>query len=302
MVYYNEEGRWRRGSSDPIAEGVTVRYRQKIISLPDVSKMLAQVSIHESARSLLRVGQPATIQVEALEGKIFKGTVTKVPEVPDSSSSWLTPDRKVYKVEIAIEGDCSQIRPGMSSRVTIFCERVPDTLYIPIQAVETAGRDTFYVYVKTPKGPRVRLVKPGKHNEKFVQILSGLKEGELVYLSEPRDAPPPPKGNKSGRVEVPPGVEIPQGVDPGIARKGRPGGTTPAAARKERKRPGAGARKSPRDPARILQFLKASRPELYEQVKDLPPAEIMKKLRAMRGGGRNRGEGAGPKDKGGRGS
>ena len=297
VVYYNEEGRWRRGSSEPIAEGVTVRYRQKIISLPDVSKMLAQVSVQESARSMVAVGQPATIQVEALEGKIFKGKVVKVPEVPDSSSSWLTPDRKVYKVEIRILGDCSLIRPGMSSKVTIYCERIPDTLYIPIQAVETAGRDTFYVYVKTPGGPKVRLVKPGKHNEKFVQILSGLKEGEEVYLSEPPGAPPPPKEKGRKGPEIPPDIQVPENVNPGIARKKTPAGPVPAESRKGARR--GGGRGAP-DPARILRFLKKSRPELYEKVKDLPPAEIMKKLRALRGGGRGRG---GPnRDGGGRGS
>ncbi len=299
VVYYNEEGRWRRGSSDPIAEGVTVRYRQKIISLPDVSKMLAQVNIHESARSLLWVGQPATVKVEALEGTVFKGKVSKVPEVPDSSSSWLTPDRKVYKVTISIEGDCSRIRPGMSCRVTIYCERVPDTLYIPIQAVETAGKGLFYVYVKTPEGPKVRVVKPGKHNDKFVQVLSGLEEGELVYLSEPPQAPPPPKPKSSGSGgEIPAGIRVPQGVSPGVAGKDSPVKPSPAAARRGRPGGGRTGRKGP-DPARILERLKESRPELYEKLKDLPPGEILKKLRAMRSPGKG---GAGRGGKGGWGS
>ena len=115
VVYANESGRWRRGREDPISEGVSVRYHQKIITLPDVSEMIVEVSIHESARSLLWKGQQALIQVEALEGKNFKGTLVKVPEVPDSSSGWLTPDRKVYKTRIRLDNESADVRPGMSA-------------------------------------------------------------------------------------------------------------------------------------------------------------------------------------------
>jgi len=321
VVYANESGRWRRGRSDPIAEGVSVRYHQKIISLPDVSEMIVEVSIHESARSLLWRGQQATIQVDALEGKVFKGTLSKVPEVPDSSSGWLTPDRKVYKTRIRVENESPEIRPGMSAVVTIYCEKIENCLYIPVQAVFVAGKDTEYVYVMRSGGPEARIVEAGKHNDRNVQVISGLKEGERVYLSEPPDAVPPAVAEEKQN-----GDAIPEGLE--VSTEGRPVKAAPRApggASRGERRPG-GQRRSPgdarpeggpsgergerdnrgdrsdrggrgnrtRDPARFLEMIKDRDPDFYNKVKDLPPdeqsAKIRERMRALRGS-RERGSG-----------
>lgn len=274
VVYANESSNWRRGREDPIAEGGSVRYHQKIITLPDVSEMVVEVSIHESARSLLWRGQQATVQVDALQGKIFKGTVLKVPEVPDSSSGWLTPDRKVYKTRVRVEGEATDMRPGMSALVTIYCEKVENVLYIPVQAVFTAGKDTAFVYVRTSGRPEARLVEVGKHNEKNVEVISGLKEGERVYLSEPADAVPPRvvEENKAGDV-------IPEGLQ--VSTQGRPASERGS---------GTGERgPGTADPAVLLQRAQERYPDLWEQVKDLPQEEQLQKirehLRALRGSG-----------------
>ena len=284
VVYAAEDGHWRRGRQDPIAEGVSVRYRQKIISLPDVSKVIVDVSIHESARSLVTAGQPATILVEALEGKTFQGVVTKMPEVPDSSSSWLQPDRKVFKSELLVKGDTSMIRPGMSARVKIFCDRIENCLYIPIQAVRTAGRYTQYAYVDTGSGPATRIIKAGKHNDKNVVILEGLAEGERVFLSIPPNAPPAPRVKEEKVPEIPQGFKIP--TRPIEAAMPRKGGSDPSPAvgrqgEEGRSRRGPGGGRTP-NKERILEMLKTRNPEMYEQVKDLSAEEIFQKMRELR--------------------
>jgi HlyD family secretion protein len=316
VVYANESSNWRRGREDPISEGVSVRYHQKIITLPDVSEMIVEVSIHESARSLLWRGQQATTEVEALEGKVFKGTLTKVPEVPDSSSGWLTPDRKVYKTRIRIEDESPDIRPGMSALVTIYCEKIENTLYIPVQAVFIAGKDTEFVYVKSSGAPKARIVQVGKHNDKNVQVISGLKEGELVYLSEPPDAVPPTVSEeKHNGDRIPEGLKVStEGRPPETASPGRRGGgsrgegrsSAPRRAPDEGRSDGdtrgeqddrgqqgeSGERgertgRGSRDPARFLEMIKERHPELWEEVKDLPQeeqmAKIRERLRALRG-------------------
>ncbi len=293
VLYANQSGRWRRGREDPIAEGVSVRYHQKIISLPDVTEIIVEVSIHESARSLIWKGQQATIKVEALEGKVFRGTVAKVPEVPDSSSGWLTPDRKVYKTRIKVEGDSAEIRPGMSTVVTIYCEKVEKVLYIPIQAVFTAGKDTRYVYVKRGGRPETRIVEVGKHNDKNVQVLSGLKEGERVYLSEPTDARPPAVEKKKNGDSIPEDLKVstegkPTEIKPTEVKPTGAADTPPGdASRGERRPEGERRRSGMGDPSRFLKFFKQRYPDFYEKIKDLPEAEQVKKMRehmsSMRG-------------------
>jgi len=279
VVYANQSSRWRRGREDPIAEGVSVRYHQKIISLPDVSEIIVEVSIHESARSQVWRGQQAVIKVEALEGKVFRGTVDKVPEVPDSSSGWLTPDRKVYKTRIRVEGESADIRPGMSAVVTVYCEKLENILYIPIQAVFTAGKETRYVHVKRGGSPETRIIEVGKHNDKNVQVLSGLKEGELVYLSEPENAVPPAVPKKKNGDRIPEGLKVTTKGKPEQASDDAPG---------EGQRSGRGRRRTGMgDPARMLERIKQRYPDLYEEIKDLPQEKqiekIQERFKSMRG-------------------
>ena len=71
-----------RSNERPIEEGAAVRERQAIISLPDLSGMMAKVAIHESAIDRIRVGQPAIVRLDAFPNDAFPGTVTKVARVP----------------------------------------------------------------------------------------------------------------------------------------------------------------------------------------------------------------------------
>jgi HlyD family secretion protein len=75
VVYAQQEGgRW--GGGDPIQEGTVVRERQEIITLPSATtKMVAEVSLHESVLEQVQPGQRVTMTVDALPGRTFAGLV-----------------------------------------------------------------------------------------------------------------------------------------------------------------------------------------------------------------------------------
>ena len=183
VVYYTE--RSRRGSSESqIEEGAMVRERQGLITLPDISAMRVDVKIHESAVDKLRVGQRTYVTVDALPGKRFLAHVKSVALVPDSQSSWLNPNLKVYSTGIVIDSDAALLKPGMSAAVEIIVAELKDVVTVPIQAVVSEqGRPGCYV----PRADHVELraVRIGLANDEYIVIEEGVAPGERVLFAEP---------------------------------------------------------------------------------------------------------------------
>ncbi len=182
-------GRSRGGggssSSSNIDEGETVYERQKIITLPDTSEMIAEIAVHESSVNMVRQGQRANIVIDAFPDETLQGEVLKIATLPDSRRGFMNPDLKVYTTDVSIEGTHDFLKPGMSAKVTILVEQLRDVLIVPIQVVANrSGRKV--CYVATPGGPQEREVQTGAFNDTFVQITDGLQVGDEVLLNPPR--------------------------------------------------------------------------------------------------------------------
>ena len=231
MVVYGRQdgGRWSRG--DPIAEGTQVRERQEIIRIPTAQGMTAEVSIHESVLKQVQVGQPCKITVDAIPGREYSGEVSFVALLPDKNSWWANPDLRVYRSEMTLFDADDEMRPGMSCSIEILIEDIEDTLYVPLQCVMPHGGRTIAFVAKNGE-IESRDVEVGLDNSKWVQILSGLEEGEVVLLSPPEGFEPDaseaedgdaPKSFESGGMRPGGGAGSGAGSSGGGNRGGRSG-------------------------------------------------------------------------------
>ncbi|MHB9005532.1 MAG: HlyD family secretion protein, partial [Limisphaerales bacterium] len=89
VVYAISEGRF--SSESLIEEGATVRNRQELIKLPDVSRMKVTIKVHESHIGMIRVGQPAYVVLDSMPDVRFRGVVDKVGLLPDTQSRFGNP-------------------------------------------------------------------------------------------------------------------------------------------------------------------------------------------------------------------
>ena len=175
------------GGEERIREGATVRERQSIITIPDMTKMSVRVKIHESYIKKVKKGQKARITVDAFPDKVLDGDVTQVGVLPDSQNMWMNPDLKVYLTTVTIQGTNDWLKPGMSAKVEIFVSRLADVVYVPVQAVSPAdGKQVCYL----AKGAEKRVVEVGEFNDEFIEIKSGLKQGEKVLLRAAESSAP----------------------------------------------------------------------------------------------------------------
>ncbi|MFP4058490.1 MAG: HlyD family efflux transporter periplasmic adaptor subunit [Candidatus Brocadiia bacterium] len=185
VVYATTGGHWRH-SGDPIEEGSTIRERQEIIKLPDIASLAVGIRVHESLVEKVKVGLPARVRVDAFPEMNITGKVYEVADLPSSRNRWLNPDLKEYETIVAIDGVHPVLKPGMSAEVTVHVKTLRNVLHVPVQAV-TARGDRSVVYVVHEDGTEEeRAVEIGESNDDFVEIRSGLAEGEKVLLEAPR--------------------------------------------------------------------------------------------------------------------
>ncbi len=177
--------RWRRSNEEAIQEGATVRERQAILTIPDMREMAVKVNIHESAVQRVAVGQSVNVTIDAFPDARLTGIVTKVAVVADSANSFMNPDLKVYPTTIKIDGEYDWLRPGMSAEVEILVDRLRDVVYVPLQAVSYFD-DKRVVFVSRGGEPQMREVEVGTFSDSFIEIRSGLREGEEVLLLPPQ--------------------------------------------------------------------------------------------------------------------
>lgn len=184
VVYQVSENRF---SSESLIEGgATVRNRQELIKLPDLSRMKVTVKVHESHVNMVVPGLTAYVVLDSMPDVRFRGVVEKVAPLPDTQSRWGNPNLKVYNTEIYIVDPLPNVKPGVSAKGEIVITNIANALYVPIQAVTThKGRQVVYVVNGAKSEPRS--VEVGLFNTKFIEIVKGLDAGERVLLSPPFD-------------------------------------------------------------------------------------------------------------------
>ena len=190
MMYY--------GGEEQVREGASVRERQAIITIPDMTRMSVNVKIHESYIKKVKKGLKARITVDAFPDETLTGEITKVGVLPDSQNRWMSPDLKVYLTTVTIDGTHDWVKPGMSAKVEIMVNKLDDVIYIPVQAVSPDDGKQI-CYVAGSFKPERRELEIGEFTDEFIQVKSGVKEGERVLLRLPDGV----EANRNGKERKP---------------------------------------------------------------------------------------------------
>jgi HlyD family secretion protein len=180
LVVYYKSPSWR---GEAIEEGATVRERQELISLPDVSRMKVNVNIYENQISLIKPGMRAHVKLDALPDQRFNGEVISIASMPEPARDG-NPNYRVYKAEVLVTDSLPEIKPGITARVDVLVAELSDVIKVPIQSVVGVG-ERQYCYVQR-EGRAVPVeVEVGLFDSDFVEIRKGVSHGDLVSLAPP---------------------------------------------------------------------------------------------------------------------
>jgi HlyD family secretion protein len=163
-----------------------------LMTVGDLSELLAEVEVAESEVVSLKVGQKATIRVDALADTPLAGTVTEI-----GSSGLKQVDVVKFRVKVVLEKPDPRVKPGMTAKVEIVTAEAPGAVAVPQQAVQTrwldgkgkevtrregdsSQREVSVAYLFAGNKAVRREVKTGIHDELWVEVTEGLAEGDQV--------------------------------------------------------------------------------------------------------------------------
>ncbi|MCW2969649.1 MAG: putative transporter [Solirubrobacterales bacterium] len=139
--------------------------------LSDLGSMELVVPLSESEVGNVKVGQTATVTVEALSGRKLVGHVTKVATLPTSNSGVVS-----YDVTFELDQTTAGLKPGMSAATSVVVSEASG-ISVPTSAISGAT-----VTVHRGGSDVRQSVVTGLAGDSSTIILSGIKVGEEVAL------------------------------------------------------------------------------------------------------------------------
>lgn len=186
----------------------------ELLRVANLNNMEVEVDVNENDIVKIKVGDEANVEVDAYLKKKFKGVVTSIS---NSASSALTADQVTnFKVKVRIVKESYQdllegkpaayspFRPGMTATVDIMTKTKANVINVPISSVVIKSDTTAVsaialvdtdeekevkaksdkkfecVFVKVGDKAKIRVIKTGIQDDTNIEILSGLKKGDVV--------------------------------------------------------------------------------------------------------------------------
>jgi HlyD family secretion protein len=157
----------------PLYPGEMASTSAPLLTVMNVSQVIAKAHIPESDALLLRKGDKATLTAPGME-KPLTGTVTVI-------SPALDPNSTTVEVWVQAANPDQQFRPGMSVQLSMTAQTVHNALVVPSSALLNANADAAQVMVVDSKSfAHSRDVKTGIQSQQETQIVSGLNPGDQV--------------------------------------------------------------------------------------------------------------------------
>ncbi len=171
--------------------GDRVTPSQGIARVVEVDRMLVDTSVPERSVHRVRAGQPVTVRLEAFPDLRLSGRVATLGVLARTTRERMV-ETKRFDVTVALDPTDAELRPEMTARVDIRVGERRGVVRLPVNAL--FGRDGLTL-VNVVRGGRVetRRIEIGEQNQRYVEVLAGVAEGERVMLAgEPAvgDAPP----------------------------------------------------------------------------------------------------------------
>lgn len=156
--------------------GTTSTQATPLVRLSEEDVFRLVIPVPESYVKYIRLGDPVDVRVTSLD-KNFTGKVARFAvELNDSTRTMHT--------EVDVRNTDGSLVPGLYAEAVLTLDQKPSALAIPLQAINRSGNETS-VFVVDPEGRiEERKVELGIQTANYAEVVSGLREGEQVIVSD----------------------------------------------------------------------------------------------------------------------
>lgn len=168
-----------------------------LMTVADLSKMVAVVDVDENDVVLISIGDTAKVKVDAFPGKTFKGVVYEIGNTAKAKGLGTQEEVVNFEVKIRILDSNVMLKPGMSCNVEIMTETRNNVIAVPIQSVTVRGiekqqekkneSEEEIVTIESKKDEidtkaleGVFIVQDGK--AKFVKVKTGISDDTYIEI------------------------------------------------------------------------------------------------------------------------
>ncbi len=148
---------------------------QTLFTIADLSTVWLIAEVYEQDIPRIKVGEPVALQTTASPGDVFEGKISFIYPT-------LSEKTRTLRIRIEIPNSDSKLRPGMYAEVRME-NAGNDVLTAPSEAVVNSGELQYAFVVHGGRHFEPRLLKVGRSSDDWIEILSGLSEGEEVVTS-----------------------------------------------------------------------------------------------------------------------
>ena len=173
---------WKGGQMAKVKVGDTPWRGQALIELPDLSVMMVETTVSEIDISKVEVGQEVEVKLDAYPEPTFHGEVVDVAILASVEEG--ISEAKVFELLVRIRESDPLLRPGMSASARIIVDRIPDKMWVPIEAIFNHDGEKV-VWEAVGSGFKRCAIVLGGRNDNFVIVESGLDEDAEVALVDP---------------------------------------------------------------------------------------------------------------------
>ena len=177
-------------SGGPFGGGVEFREGDRawagasILELPDLSSIHLEARLDESDRGRLKVGQVATVRIEAVPGKDFTAKVDLISVLArvDFSSGW--PPVRNFDLGLILDDKDPRIRPGMTATARIAADKLPSATLVPAEAIfQKDGR----AVVSRLNGSKFdeTAIEIARRGREQAAVSDGVKPGDKLAVRRP---------------------------------------------------------------------------------------------------------------------
>jgi RND family efflux transporter MFP subunit len=147
-----------------------------LVTLVDLGQLEVSAGFSETDAAKVKVGQPATVGLDALPDAKLAAHVVAVDTLSTVVSNVVT-----YNVAFVLDRTTAGVKPGMSASVDVVTAERDNAINLPSSAVSGSGSAATVTVLRDGEQARVSVL-PGLQGDSNTEILSGLKAGETVVL------------------------------------------------------------------------------------------------------------------------
>ena len=158
-----------------IKQGEYVNIGNPIVTIVDISKLKIKLNVSEANVYQLKLGDKTTITTDVYPGVTFEGNISFISPQGDDSHN--------YPVEIVISNNSKYpLKSGTFANVMIKLPVAVEAMYIPRESLLGSITEAS-VYVAENNKAILKKIVVGSGNDKYIKVISGLKEGEKVIVN-----------------------------------------------------------------------------------------------------------------------